>query len=131
MRLSALTYMIALASPGIEVRGYGQSADIDLRQNWDQKSAERFWFTSQGSQIMPYDWFLALEHASTTALFRDPGNMERLRFIQGRASKLNPDNLPIGFAKDIDKTTKTAYIGLTCGACHTAEINFAARTKCP
>ena len=53
MRLSALTYMIALG--GIAACGRAQSADIDLRQNWDQKSAERFWFTSQGSQIMPYE----------------------------------------------------------------------------
>jgi len=118
MRLSALTYMIALASSGIAVSGYAQSADIDLQQNWDQKSAERFWFTSQGSQIMPYDWFLALEQASNTALFRDPANMERLRFIEGPASELNPDNLPIGFAKDIDKMTQVPYVGLTCAACH-------------
>ena len=61
MRLSAVIYAIAMVFPGISVRGCAQSADIDLRQNWDQKSAERFWFTSQGSQIMPYDWFLALE----------------------------------------------------------------------
>ena len=124
MRLRAVIYMIAMAFPGIAVRGCAQSADIDLEQNWDQRNAERFWFTSQGSQIMPYDWFLALEQASNTALFRDPGNMERLRFIQGRASELNPENLPIGFAKDIDKATQVPYVGLTCAACHTAKINF-------
>jgi hypothetical protein len=73
---------------------------------------------------MPYDWFLALEQASNTTLFRDPANMEKLRWIQGPASELNPDNLPIGFVKDIDKVSRVAYVGLTCAACHTAKISF-------
>ncbi|MBI1790317.1 MAG: hypothetical protein HYR60_22520 [Acidobacteria bacterium] len=122
MRLSAVMYVIAAAFLGIPVCVRAQPAGIDLHQNWDQKTAERFWFTSQGSRMMPYDWFLALEQASNTTAFRDPANMERLRYIQGPASELNPDNLPIGFVKDIDKAD-VMYLGLTCAACHTAEIN--------
>ena len=124
IRLSVTIYFVVTIFLGIPVPGYAQAADIDLHQNWDRKTAERFWFTSQGSQIMPYDWFLALEQASNTTLFRDPANMERLRYIQGPASELNPDNLPIGFVKDVDKATNVAYMGLTCAACHTARINF-------
>jgi hypothetical protein len=42
-----------------------------LNQAWS--SAERNWFyaTSQGSQIMPYDWFMALEQSGSDAPFRN------------------------------------------------------------
>ena len=30
-----------------------------LAQNWSPSQSVQFYFTSQGSQILPYDWFLA------------------------------------------------------------------------
>ena len=32
-----------------------------LWQNWDDAKRQEFWFTEQGSQIIPYYWALALE----------------------------------------------------------------------
>ena len=34
---------------------------VYLSQNWSPSQGLEFSFTSQGSQIIPYDWFLALE----------------------------------------------------------------------
>jgi hypothetical protein len=39
-----------------------------LAQNWSPNQSVQFYFTSQGSEILPYDWFLALEQPSSTTL---------------------------------------------------------------
>src|SRR5437763_7698203 len=43
---------------------------VYLQQNWTPEESQRFYFTSQGSQIVPYDWFLALETAEDETLLR-------------------------------------------------------------
>jgi hypothetical protein len=104
-------------------------ASVDLDQGWDRNTSEEFWFTSQGSRLMPYSWFLALEVAdpSSTALFHAGPNMERYGYISVPPSPRNMDGLPIGFAKDIGGN-KDEYVGLTCAACHTGSLNIAGKT---
>ena len=34
---------------------------VYLDQGWSPADSQRYYFTSQGSQILPYDWFLVLE----------------------------------------------------------------------
>jgi hypothetical protein len=112
-----------------------------VRQGWSDEDRERFYFTTQGSQLIPYDWFLALE-GEDGKLFRSDENLERLRFIPQKQSDRNPDALPIGFVKDDhpegvfdtkraflgehfavpDYPRTNAWLGLTCAACHTARI---------
>ena len=70
---------------------------------------------------MPYDWFLWLEQKSSTELFRSAQNIEKYKYIPQKATPLNPDGLPIGFANN-DK--KDAWVGLTCSACHTGQVNY-------
>lgn len=96
---------------------------VNLDQGWSEEQQQRFWFTSQGSQIVPYDWFLALEQASSTDLIRSQANLDRLRFLVENPSPANPDGLPVGFAKDTDAATGTAWMGFTCAACHTNQID--------
>jgi RoxA-like, cytochrome c-like len=98
------------------------SAKRLLDQNWDAATREQFWFTSQGSQVIPYAWFLALEQADSTELFRSDAHMDALRYIPAPASGQNPDGLPIGFVKDVNE--KDEWIGLTCAACHTGQIDY-------
>jgi hypothetical protein len=60
-----------------------------------------FYNTSQGSQLIPYSWFLALEQANSNHLFRDNKNMKYFGYIpQDSIPGRNPDGLPIGFVKD-------------------------------
>ena len=100
-------------------------AAIDLQQNWTAAQSEAFWFTSQGSRLMPYAWFLALEVSDTTrqTLLRDPSNMDRYGYISVPPSPLNPDGLPIGFVKDTAAGQAEA-IGFTCAACHTGSLKI-------
>ena len=70
----------------------------ELEQAWNDDVRAKFWFTSQGSRIMPYTWFTWLEQADNQNLFRDARHMEELRYLPSKASNMNPAGLPIGFA---------------------------------
>jgi len=98
-----------------------------LPQGWGDEIRNGFWFTSQGSQIVPYAWFLHLEDAASTAAFRRPEHMDALRYVTLTAAQnpanLNPDGLPIGFVKNRDPHDQSEWLGLTCAACHTNTID--------
>jgi magnesium-transporting ATPase (P-type) len=49
-------------------------------------------------------------------------HLSRYGYSENRAS--NPDNLPLGFVKDLEQD----QLGLTCAACHTNESHFAGKT---
>lgn len=105
--------------------------EADLDQNWDCKTSADFWFRSQGSQLIPYKWFVNVEEANTTDLFATQKNLVgRFGYIavpawaQASVGDRNPDNLPIGFASDKDSKTGTLYLGFTCAACHTGQLKF-------
>lgn len=107
---------------GAPVAG-NQTRVVNLDQGWDDEQRQRFSFTSQGSQIVPYDWFLALEQANGTELIRTNENLVgQLGFLQESPSPANPDGLPVGFAKSKDQETGVTWLGLTCAGCHTGQI---------
>ena len=136
----------------LEGDGVGTPGEqVILWQNWDDDKRQKFWFTPQGSQIIPYDWFLALELPNSEDLFHEKENMDRLRYIPQDKTELNPEKLPIGFTKDLVwysnesipggdlESLKVTYkdygnpiyqaisknwLGLTCAACHTNQIEF-------
>ncbi len=95
---------------------------VNLQQGWSEQQQQQFWFTSQGSQVVPYDWFLVLEQEKSQELIRSNENLDRLRFMVEKPSPANPDGLPVGFAKDMDPETG-AWMGFTCAACHTNQID--------
>ncbi len=96
-----------------------------LDQGWDQATSLEWWYTSQGSRVMPYDWYSALERTDSEELVRSDANMERLRFIIWPAHpKWNPDGLPIGFVEDNDADSGRGYFGFTCASCHTGQIEY-------
>ncbi len=93
-----------------------------LDQGW--KPADSLWFynVTQGSNMMPYDFFLALEKKGAPELFRSNENINHYRYLPQKATSSNPDALPVGFVKNTYKGKD--YIGLTCAACHTGQINY-------
>lgn len=95
-----------------------------LDQGWSEKVREDFWFTGQGSQIIPYTWFVWLEQADNEQLFRHADHMEFLRYLPSKASELNPGGLPIGFALHSNQKTGENWVGMTCAACHTSQIDY-------
>jgi len=109
-------------APTDDPLGEPASRVVYLDQNWSPGDSLRFYSTSQGSQLIPYDWFLALEQPGSTTPFRDDRNMLRFRYLpQKPDARWNPDGLPVGFVADVGLDRK--WLGLTCAACHTGEIH--------
>src|SRR5262245_40173971 len=72
-----------------------------IDQGWPPEVRELFYFTPQGSRIIPYKWFMALETVDGRGLFADPAHLARYGFIYADGPHpLNPGGLPIGFAID-------------------------------
>ena len=97
---------------------------INLDQGWSEEQQQWFWFVSQGSRLLPYDWYLALEQAAGTELFRSGAHMRQLRYLVEEPGPGNPDGLPVGFAKATDARTGRAYVGFTCAACHSNQLDY-------
>lgn len=129
--ISACTYV----SQGVLVDGdryakttqqdsFGDSADrvVYPEQNWSGADSLWFYNVTQGSNLIPYEIFLHLETADSEALFRSDENMNRLRYLPQQASFANPDGLPVGWVKD--QHNGREFIGFTCAACHTSQINY-------
>src|SRR5580700_6155270 len=104
-----------------------------LPQNWTEDQRRRYYHTAQGSELLPYAWFLALEQPRFAIKgappFRENLYMEGFGFIPDSASAKNPDGLPVGFVRDdgfVDPYTeqKNVVLGITCAACHTGELFF-------
>jgi hypothetical protein len=86
-----------------------------LRQEFDDVR-HRFYTTTQGSQLVPYDWYLALEQPDSAAPFSED-HLSRYGYLGYPANK---DGLPLGFVRDLDRK----WLGLTCAACHTNELRW-------
>ena len=110
------TFELRKARPGVVV----------LDQGWDEATRASFYQTTQGSRMLPYDWFLHLEQPHRAVKFRAPSNMRRMGALVDKRTSWNPDRLPVGFARDEDPVRGDA-IGLTCAACHTGELRYAGR----
>lgn len=97
-----------------------------LEQGWTETDRTWFYSANQGSRLVPYEWFLALEVPDGEQLFRDASRMERLHYLSRPSDpETNPDGLPIGFVKDPARGEGGRnWLGLTCAACHTSQINY-------
>ena len=82
------------------VRTPSAASAVRLGQGWNAQDAEEFYYTPQGSQLIPYAWFLALEVKDRETLFRDNSHMAQLGYITASPdSGRNPDGLPVGFVR--------------------------------
>jgi len=104
---------------------FGSSNGIQyLDQGFDEETRQTFYHVPQGTRLLPYSWFLALEQAENSNRFLEDKNLKRLGIIPDHNPLKNPDDLPVGFAKTIDSIDGDTYVGLTCAACHTTEISY-------
>ena len=104
--------------------GIGAGPVLSIEQGFTEKQQQRFWFTTQGTEFIPYDWLLALEQANSNDLFRSTDNINRLGYIPLEPTKWNPDGLPLGWVKGTNRVTKRDWMGFTCAACHTGTFTY-------
>ena len=94
-----------------------------LEQGWKPSDSLWFYNVTQGSDLLPYDFFLVLEQVGSTELFRSNENINsRYRYLPQGPTRTNPDGLPVGVVKDSYKGKE--YMGFTCAACHTGQVNY-------
>src|ERR1700730_1424676 len=70
-----------------------------LDQGWNDFQSR--WFhhlANQGSHLVPYSWYLALEQEADQTLFNADNHIQKLRFLKDPVdANSNPDGLPVGF----------------------------------
>ena len=128
MRLRGWELAMAAAVVGLAgtltVTLHSQTAVRYVAQGWTQEDRNLFYTTTQGSQLVPYSWYLALEQpGASTARFNE-SSLVRYGYLENQNAQFNPDKLPLGFVKDGD----TDWLGLTCAACHTNDVAFGGNT---
>ncbi len=123
--LAVFFYALAIG----EGRGQQAAADNPVAdvtysaQGWSAADRETFYTTSQGSHMMPYAWFKALRRLDVDEAFA-ADKLQRYGYLPNATSAANPEGLPIGFV--IDGAASSGQIGMTCAACHTAQLEYKA-----
>ncbi len=84
-------------------------------QGWTEEDRTQWYHTSAGTQLIPYDWFLALETEPLKNSFARTGIL---------ADPAHPDRLPIGFSKTEGPNVSEPQVGLTCAFCHTTQFTY-------
>lgn len=102
-------------------------------QNWSPEQRAQYYHLGQGTELVPYKWFLALEQPKLKLLgsvprFAESTYLAGFGFLPDAAGPQNPDRLPVGFAKDTVNDPFTGetlqVMGLTCSACHTGQLEY-------
>lgn len=112
----------AIPMPVTDALGESYQKVEYLEQGWGPAQSVWFYNITQGSDLMPYDFFLALRQENSDKLFRDNANINAYRYLPQAPTHHNPDGLPVGFV--LDRYKGKNYVGLTCAACHTGQIVY-------
>lgn len=102
--------------------GENYATPIYLDQGWSANDSLWYYNTTQGSALIPYDFFIALEQAELNEPFRANSLIDKYRYLPQKPTFFNPDGLPVGFVKESYKGKD--YVGFTCAACHTGQVNY-------
>jgi hypothetical protein len=122
--LFSLGAMVCTAAPTFAQPAGGTPANPTLqyaKQGWTAEDRQAFYTTSQGSHMMPYLWYKALRRLDADAPFGGD-QLQRYGYLPNDKSAKNPEALPVGFV--IDGDASSGFLGMTCAACHTAQIEY-------
>src|SRR5258708_6379150 len=121
--LFSLGAMVCAATPTF-AQPAGAAANPTLqyaKQGWTAEDRQAFYTTSQGSHMIPYLWYKALRRLDADAPFGGD-QLQRYGYLPNDKSAKNPEALPVGFV--IDGDASSGFLGMTCAACHTAQIEY-------
>ena len=90
-------------------------------QGWSDADRDTFYTTTQGSHMMPYAFFKALRRLDADEPFA-ADQLQRYGYLPNAVSASNPEGLPVGFV--IDGSVAPEQLGMTCAACHTAQLEY-------
>jgi cytochrome c553 len=90
----------------------------------------RFYHLSEGGEVYPVDWLLALETTVTDASGKTETRpfletLDRFGFVPDPVSQENPYGLPVGMTVAKSPVTGLDTAGVNCAACHVGELTYA------
>jgi hypothetical protein len=100
----------------------GSAVVTYVDQGWSADERNAFYTTSQGSLMIPYAWFKALRRLDVDEPFAGSDQLQRYGYLRNDDRKNNPEGLPVGFV--ITGNARTGHLGMTCAACHTAQLEY-------
>jgi len=109
-------------APPTDICGDHISKIVYLDQGWKESDSLWFYNITQGSDLVPIDFFLVLEQDQSTELFRSTENMNRFRYLPQKKTRSNPYALPVGMVENTYRGKK--FMGFTCAACHCSQVNY-------
>ncbi|HMH60204.1 MAG TPA: di-heme-cytochrome C peroxidase, partial [Bradyrhizobium sp.] len=122
--LFSLAAMVCTTAPTFAQPAGGTPANPALqyaKQGWTAEDRQAFYTTSQGSHMIPYLWYKALRRLDADEPFAGD-QLARYGYLPNDKSAKNPEGLPVGFV--IDGDASSGFLGMTCAACHTAQIEY-------
>jgi hypothetical protein len=102
--------------------GESYSTPVYLDQGWSASDSLWYYNTTQGSALMPYDFLVVLEQEKSEERFLSNKNVDKYRYLPQKSTFFNPDAFPVGLVKDTYQNKD--YVGYTCAACHTGQVNY-------
>lgn len=91
---------------------------LDQGSRWNKRTRDEFYSQDQGSRLIPLKWMKALKQPNGEPFMA--ANLDRYGYLPNPASQAG---LPIGFTTNVGNNT--TYLGMTCAACHTRQIDVA------
>jgi len=94
-----------------------------------QDEREIYYHLSEGGEVYPISWLLALEQAVATpegpVVYRPfLENIERFGLIPDATTPRNPYGLPVGVSVGNSKITGMQMMGVNCTMCHVGEVHY-------
>jgi hypothetical protein len=130
--------------PGVVVEGSGVTY-LNENKEWTEEVRQKFYHKEQGTRLIPYSWFAALEVVSDkppqanckdAQPFSANENLIRYGLLADPSPMSNPYRLPVGFTTSEVSTDYPSgkiskiWFGFTCAACHTGQMTYKGRTFC-
>ena len=102
--------------PGCRPAGF-PGTRISTIQGWTEQDRAQWYHTSAGTQLIPYDWFVALQDDQLAKVFSDTGILPDPR-------RRDRDRLPVGLSEPQSKAASSSHTGMNCAFCHTTQFNY-------
>lgn len=160
MKLITKTVFVAACAPLLAssqcVRSLPPSTADWGPQGWSQSETLAWYTASQGSRLIPQEWFHHLERPDSTEAFLDPSYMDGFRYLRSPLAGMTlPDGphdksgcsvdpaLPLGFVVDCQpddgfyvtklpwkskRGESEPWVGMNCAACHTATLSYGGKS---
>jgi len=122
--VSIVSLMLASCGSDSNVSDSGEKGVVALDQgpDWNPTNQAAFYYSDQGSWIMPYEWAKALKLPNGQSFLSQLTSS--YGYLPNPVSPSNPEGLPVGFLV-ANPGTKNQQLSMNCAACHTRQIEVA------